>query len=150
VQVIVFEKCIGDRDTILSTLSDYLLERGIVKSGYREALIKRENVYPTGIKIKDDLAVAIPHTDVEYANENAIVICLPQNEVYFQNIEDPNESIKVSAIFLLVISNPSHYVKFLSNLTMAFQREEFLNALKNRDVKALKKIVEEAVPEVFK
>mgnify|MGYP000610229946 CR=1 FL=1 len=49
-----------DWRTVLRQMAEYLLEKGYVKESYIDALIKREENYPTGIKIPLGVNVAMP------------------------------------------------------------------------------------------
>lgn len=48
-----------DYETLLHNLSDKLEEKGYVKEGYADAVIRREQIYPTGLPT-NIMKVAVP------------------------------------------------------------------------------------------
>ena len=130
-----------DWEEALRTLSKFLYERGYVKDTYEEALIKREREYPTGLEIPEKINVAIPHADVEHVNKQALVVSIPKKPIKVGRMDDPEEKIDVQLILLLVIKNPDGYVKFLSDLTTLFQRDEFAEYVKKKDYDGLIKLI---------
>lgn len=135
--IILTREVEGDREAILSHIAEELLEKGFVKKGFKESLLEREKKYPTGLYVNEELSVAIPHTDVDFANENVLVIVKPSNPVYFNRMDKPDEELKVDIIFLLVINNPKEYLKFLSKLTENLTNEEFVRLIKAGDLEEI-------------
>lgn len=125
----------GTREEALSFLSDELLRKNYVKEGYKQSLLEREEEHPTGLALADSVNVAIPHTVTDLANENVFVLAIPQNEIRFRRMDDPSTEVSVDLIFLLVISDPNRYLKFLSKLTENFANKDLLSYIKNKDVK---------------
>lgn len=128
--LVLTEKIEGNREEVLSYVAELLLEKGFVKKGYKESLLEREKNFPTGLYVDEDLKVAIPHTEVDFAKQNVLVIVNPLNSVYFYRLDKPDVEIKVDIIFLLVIENPSEYQKFLSKLTENLTNKEFVKLIK--------------------
>lgn len=50
--------------------------RGKVKDDFEQAVLRREQTHPTGLP-SGKIAVAIPHTDVQYVKEAGIRNCFP-------------------------------------------------------------------------
>ena len=132
----------GDKEQILSKISEELYKEGYVKETYKEALLKRESEFPTGLNIGDGVGIALPHTDIEHVNKEAMVIIIPKNKVKFNLMDDPQNVIDVSVIFLLVIKDPKGYVKFLSKLTSLFQSNELKDAIIKKDLQKIKQLIE--------
>ncbi len=61
-----------DSTDVISQLADALYKQGYVNADYKQAVLDREKVYPTGLP-SDDICVAVPHTDVKYVKKPAIV-----------------------------------------------------------------------------
>lgn len=66
------EKVCTDRE-VLQIIGKLLLEKGYVKESFGNALIEREEKYPTGLAMVP-YPVAIPHTDPGHVNEACISI----------------------------------------------------------------------------
>jgi len=129
---------------ILTEMSDALYKLKYVKSGYRDAIINREEKFPTGIELPGGVGVAIPHAEAKFVNEEAVVLGFPQSPVDFKRMDDPEKIAKVHCVFLLLIKNPEKgYVKFLSKLTTLFQRKEFTDAIKKKKIKEIVSLLEE-------
>ena len=47
--ILEFDKPITDRE-VLSAMTDYLCEKGIVKDTYKQAILEREQSFPTGLR----------------------------------------------------------------------------------------------------
>ncbi|KHO61418.1 PTS system IIA component, Gat family [Thermoanaerobacter sp. YS13] len=129
--VLIFtEEVEGNREEVLSHIAEILLEKGFVKKGYKESLLEREKYFPTGLYVDEELKVAIPHTEVNFANKNVLVVVKPLNSVHFYRMDKPDVEIEVDIIFALVIKDSHEYLKFLSKLTENLTNEEFVKLIK--------------------
>lgn len=134
---------IVNRYQLLELLAKELYERGYVKSTYLGALIKREEEYPTGLVITRDFHVAIPHADVEHVEKEALVVVRTNRKVTFRKMDEPDVEVPVDAVFLLVIKEPSGYVKFLATLTSLFTNEEFIKIVLNGSPQQIEEFLRE-------
>jgi len=123
-------------------VADYLLRQGIVKEGYKEFLKNREKEFPTGLKFNEDFAIALPHADIKYSNEQCVVLVKPSNNVFFNLMDDKNASVKVSLVVFLIITDPTIYNKFLSRLVTIFQDTKIQRFINNGDLEPLKEAIE--------
>jgi len=136
------ENC-DDREKLLSHLARRLYEMSYVDEKYLEALIKREREYPTGLVVKSDFNVSIPHADVERVKKEALVIVKTHRRVTFRKMDEPDVEIPVDVVFLLVIKEPKGYVKFLAALTELFSKEEFIKTILSGTPQEIKEYLEE-------
>ncbi len=131
----------------ITFLAKKLYEFGYVKEGYLEAVLEREQKFPTGLYL-GDINVAIPHADIKYANKSGIAIVVLKNPVKFKRMDNPSEEVPVHIIFLLVIVQPDEYVKFLSKLTSAFGNQEFLSKIvKSEDARTVGAVMANIIQE---
>ncbi|MCS7128329.1 MAG: PTS sugar transporter subunit IIA [Sulfolobales archaeon] len=130
--ILMFNLKARERNELLTLLSEKLYEMGYVKKTYREALLEREEKYPTGLVVKEDFNVAIPHADVEHVEKEALVIVKTDREVTFRKMDEQKVEIPVDIVFLLVIKDPKGYVKFLAKLTELFTNEEFIKIIRSK------------------
>ena len=73
----------GDnKEEVLATIGNNLVERGLVKESFVPAIIKREGEFATGLPTAG-VSVAIPHTDVEHVNKKTISVAVLKNPVDF-------------------------------------------------------------------
>ena len=70
------------KEEALSYLADKLSSKGIVKESYKQAIIDREHVFPTGLQF-EAYGIAIPHTDVEHVNKEQIALMTLKEAVSF-------------------------------------------------------------------
>ena len=130
-----------DQENLFSFLNEQLLERGMVKDTFYNALKEREKEFPTGI-IDDPFNIALPHVDSEHVKTNALIVCKLSNEILFHRMDKIDEDIPVKMVFLLLIKNEKMHVEALMNLTKIWMDKEFMKELlilkdKNEFVKKL-------------
>ena len=142
---LLVEKVQGDRDQVLSYLADILLQKGFVKEGYKESLLSRERRFPTGLYVNDEVKVAIPHTEIAYANENVLVVAKPLNHLSFYRMDKPGDPIDVDVVFVLVVRDPRVYTKFLGKLTEKLTDSCFISLIKAGDLENLSAWIREVL-----
>lgn len=116
------------RDEVLYNIAKVLMDKGVAKGTFYEALLQRENEYPTGLPI-GEINIAIPHTYPEHINEVAITIAVPKKPVVFRNMGDKDEEILISVILCLTMRKMDDNVKLLPALMGFFADEDNLRAL---------------------
>jgi PTS system galactitol-specific IIA component len=116
------------KEAIIRRVAMPLLEAGLVKPSYADALIDRERSFPTGLPT-GGVGVAIPHTDCEHVNQASVAVGILRHPVAFQNMAVPEEAIPVQILFMLAIDEPHGHVKMLQHLMDLVQNAEFLQAL---------------------
>ena len=72
---------------VLITLGEKAISKGWAKQGYCEALIQREEKFPTGLETKT-IGVALPHADPEWVDQSAILIGILESPVKFNKMDD--------------------------------------------------------------
>lgn len=125
----------NSKEEVLKHMTNILEEKGYVKDTFYENLIKREGVYPTGLKA-NDIEIAIPHTDSIHVKKGAIFFARLKNPVIFKEMGTGENDVNVKLIFMLLINNPKTQVNTLSNLMGIFsqkERLEILNTSNNLD-----------------
>lgn len=114
----------------LDILAKRLLEEGIVKPSYIEAVKAREIEFCTGLQF-EDMGIAIPHTDVEHVNAGAIGIGILKHPVLFKSMGMPDVPVSAEMIFMIAIVEPHKQVELLQKLMSIFQTEGRLKSLKD-------------------
>ena len=119
-----------DRDGLLIELSEILESKGFVKESYRESILAREKMHPTGLMVEDLINIAIPNTDVEHVlKPTMVVIKHSSSNFQFFRMDEPGSEIPVDVVFLLVVKESDGYVNFLAALTNLFQDASFIDLL---------------------
>lgn len=129
-----------NKEEALKKVGFRLIERGLVKNNFIDEVIKREEVFPTGIKM-GDIGVAIPHTDIEFVNQASITIGVLKEPVTFQQMVS-DEDVTVHIIFMLAISEPSQQLTMLQKLMELLQDGDSLKYICNSktDIEIVDKI----------
>ncbi|MEF2293504.1 PTS sugar transporter subunit IIA [Virgibacillus dokdonensis] len=111
------------QDEVFSEIGNILIEKGLVKESFIEAIKSREKEYPTGLDLspveKGLSNVAIPHTEPEYCRSQSIVFVKLNNEVTFKNMISPEVDVSVTYLFFIINNKKQNQTNVLSNL-MAF------------------------------
>ncbi|WP_273933010.1 PTS sugar transporter subunit IIA [Lacticaseibacillus paracasei] len=103
-----------------------MLEAEAIKSGFSQACIDREVDYPTGLKLKGNIGVAIPHGNSKLVNESSISFVRLVRPIEFGLMEDASQSVSVQFVFNLALSAGSQHLKALQKLMKLFQEPDFL------------------------
>lgn len=114
----------------LSKLANNAFENGIVKASFRQALLDREVEFPTGLQ-GSSIGVAIPHTDAEHVNEQAVSVGILEHPVEFIHMGTDDQMVSVDIIIMLAIKKPESQLEVLQNLIGLIQHEDVLKQMKN-------------------
>lgn len=128
-----------NKEDLLIKLSGYLREKGYVKESYTEGILKREEIYPTGLNT-EGVKVAIPHTDAIHVEKAGILVATLKKPVVFKEMGDGQNDVEAKMIFMLAVKNPSHQVTTLSKLMSIFSDKDKLVSVYNS--KSGKEVVE--------
>lgn len=126
---------IDNYDAINQT-AKILLNKGLVKESYIEAIKKREESFPTGLEFKN-YGIAIPHTDPEHVINEAILINILEKPIKFEQMASEGLMTDVNIIIMLAIKNKENQVPYLQALIEIFQDKEKIDKLlesENNDI----------------
>lgn len=119
-----------DKVDLISKMSNYANEKGYVKDTFKEAILKRESVYPTGLR-GENLTIAIPHTDAVHVNKPGIYFARLKDTVQFKEMGLGVNDIDVKLVFMLFINDPKGQISMLSNLMGLFAQQDKIDVLLN-------------------
>lgn len=117
------------KEALLGEIADLLEGKGIVKDTYKEAVIAREKVFPTGLET-EHIGIAIPHTDSIHVNEPAIAIAILGDQARFIQMGSEDDSVDVSIVFMLAIKKAEDQLEMLQTLIDLIQDEDRMAELK--------------------
>ncbi|WP_018662698.1 PTS sugar transporter subunit IIA [Heyndrickxia acidiproducens] len=130
--LILFESVSTQRE-LFENVGAKLLEMGLVKPAYTNALIERESHYPTGLDLsvvgENTPNVAIPHTETEYCNAEQVVIVKLENEVPFYNMISPDKKLNVKFAFFILNHQKKAQTNILSSLMEFFTQDGNVSSL---------------------
>ncbi|MCM2139104.1 PTS sugar transporter subunit IIA [Vagococcus fluvialis] len=126
--VINFQINPSSQEELLSSLSDQLLEKGVVKDTFVTGIIDREKNFPTGLPVQP-FGVAIPHTDNDHVVKEQIGFASLKEPVKFKIMGSDSDYVNVSLVFILALKYPDKQLDMLQKLITLFQNEGVLNQL---------------------
>lgn len=132
-EVILFNQDASDNVSALTQLADTMHTKGVVTDEYKDALLKREESFPTGL-MTQTIGVAIPHTDPDKVIEPQIGFMSLKHPVTFHQMGD-NAEIQVKLIFMLALKKSDDQLSMLQKLMALFQNQEAMDALQSVDQK---------------
>jgi PTS system galactitol-specific IIA component len=129
------------KEEVIQHMADNLVNQGLVKKSYKEAVIEREIEFATGLPT-GSLSVAIPHTDVKHVNRKSISIATLSKPVLFGVMGD-DDTTPVQLVFMLAMDEEHSQLSLLQKLMAIFQDDELLTMIYQEDDKTkIKKLIE--------
>ncbi len=116
-----------EKDQVLRALSQSFVDQHYCKESYVEAILAREVIYPTGIKLKK-MGVAIPHTDAKHVIKNGLGLAILKEPIEFYQMGGNQESLAVSLVMMLAIKDKDQ-LDFLEKIMELFQDEAILEKI---------------------
>lgn len=120
----------SDKEDLITKMTTYANDLGYVKDTFLEAILKRESVFPTGLR-GENLTIAIPHTDAVHINNPGIFFTRLKDTVKFKEMGLGVDDVDVKLVFMLLIKNPKEQVSMLSNLMGIFSQPDKVEILTN-------------------
>lgn len=118
---------------LFQDVGEKLLQNGLVKPKYIEAIMERERNFPTGLDLsvvgEDVPNVAIPHTEVEYCNAEQVVVVKLTEGITFHNMIAPDKELKVKYAFFILNNQKKGQTDILSNLMGFFTQDQNVKVL---------------------
>lgn len=117
---------------VLSSLADCLIEEKMVKPSFKNAVLERENSYPTGLQF-DGYGIALPHTDSEHVIKSQIAIMTLEKPVKFVEMASTDKEIDVKTIFMLALKDSNQHIKILQKVMELLQDKEAMIKIESFD-----------------
>ena len=121
----VLNICKPTREAVLQDLSDAAIRAGFAKPGFYEAIIQREDAYPTGLHTPG-FEIAIPHADAEWTVEPSLTIGVLKEPVIFQPMGGEGGEVQAKLVFMLTIEDPSEHLDFLKAFSSLMEDTKIL------------------------
>ncbi|WP_322106876.1 PTS sugar transporter subunit IIA [Paraburkholderia sp. J41] len=135
-EAIILQSDATSSEAVIRMLAAKLEARGYVKPGFADAVIARERELPTGLDMEAGHNVAVPHTDPHHVVRAGVAVATLETPVDFANMEDPDESVPVSIVFLLAINDKDQQIETLQAIIATIQdarKVALLTAARNLD-----------------
>lgn len=125
--------CLGMKaltyDQIIRQLGAILEEMGFVSKTYIDAVLSREEQFPTGLPLIGDFSVAIPHTDAVHVQKPGIALATLKEPVHFNNMEEPTEHVPVKIVFMLALKDKNAQLDMLQTIAYMLQSPDILSKI---------------------
>lgn len=116
------------RTEALTYLANQLYENKKVKDTYKDAILAREQKFPTSLPT-GKIEVAIPHADWQNVNTSTLAVATLAKPIAFHNMGDPKNYVHASIIIMLAIAEPKGQIKMLENLMSIVRNQDHLQNL---------------------
>lgn len=121
-------------DELLRYLSGVLVDKKLVKPEFTQKILEREHRFPTGIEM-DGFGVALPHTEVQYVNEDSLVIATLKSPITFGLMGMDGKS-GMNLIIMPVLSGHERHLEVLSEISLLLSDFSFLKRLAEAKTKS--------------
>lgn len=127
--LVFYNLSLDNQNELFDFMADQLEKKEYVTEEFRKAIKKREQEFPTGLKL-NDVNVAIVHTEAAYSSAEKLVVIKPEQSITFKNIEDL-QPIEVDLIFGLILNNHAGHLGILKKISQMLQEKEVIESIKN-------------------
>ena len=108
-------------EEVIRAIGTELFNAGFVKDSFTQAAIDREKKLPTGLPLAGGINAAIPHTEIEHVLKPALGLVTLKEEVNFQNMVSPQETVPVKMVFILALEQPKAQIEMLQEIAAVLQ-----------------------------
>lgn len=115
-------------EEVLSALAERLHAAGHVADTFRDAVLKRERRFPTGLPTA--IPTAIPHTDPEHVTHPGLALATLAHPVAFGEMGGSGQSrVEVALVVMLVLQDAHSQIAALQHLIARLQDADAVRAL---------------------
>ena len=118
------------REEALRKVADLLRSTDCVKESFTDAVLAREEVYPTGLNLKYN-AIAMPHTDPQHVNRPGIALVKLDKSVEFWHMGGSGELVQAEMIFMMAITDPEEQINNLKKVMQVFLDADLVEKFRN-------------------
>ncbi|MBP3891357.1 MAG: PTS sugar transporter subunit IIA [Solobacterium sp.] len=124
-------------EEVLRSLASVFVEAGVAKESYPDAIVLREQNYPTALPATA-FDIAVPHTFAEHVNEPAMGCAVLAHPVEFRQMGSPDITLHPQVLFMLAITDSQDQISTLKKIMGLIQDPETLK--KVRDAKSVDEV----------
>lgn len=120
-------------EEIIKAVGTKLFEAGYVHDSFVENALTREKNIPTGLPLGGEFNAAIPHTDIVHVIKSGVGLATLAQEVPFQNMVNPEETVPVRLVFVLALDQPKSQIEMLQEVAGVLQNPDLVKQLVDAD-----------------
>jgi PTS system galactitol-specific IIA component len=110
---------VADGEEALRLLASASVEHGFAHESFIEAVVLREQKFPTGLPVPTP--VAIPHADAEHTIRPAMAALVPTSPLTFGELGGGERTVEVELVLMLMVTDPKEQVGLLGRLIKVLQ-----------------------------
>jgi PTS system galactitol-specific IIA component len=118
----------GSAEGVISLLCARLQTEGYTDAGYLEAVLERENRFPTALPTRP-YATAIPHADALHVRETGVAVAILGRAVPFRAMDSPDQYLPVRAVLLMAVAHSTEQASALRWVCDMLNRQEAVEQL---------------------
>ena len=130
-------------ESSIRTLAGMMLDAGLVRDSFEEAVISREKTHPTGVPARV-FDIAIPHTMAEHVIRPGMAVGVLKKAVEWRQMGSPDIILHPQIIFMLAISDASKQIGQLKKIMKLIQSDNLLSAI--RDAQSAREVADLLTP----
>ena len=120
-ELVIMKLSSSDWEGVIRELAVLMETRGYVRPTFQDAVVTREASFPTGLPTQT-IGVAIPHADIQHVLRPGMAVGRCATPVAFGTMGGARgETISVSLVVLLALTEPHAHVDMLQRLMDFFQ-----------------------------
>lgn len=110
---------VGAADDALRLLAERAVAHGYARDSYPEAVLAREQDYPTGLPLP--VPAAIPHVGAEHVLRPALGALVPTTPVTFGEMGSRDRTVGARLVLMLFVTDPQAQVPLLGRVITALR-----------------------------
>ena len=122
----------SDYKDVMKNLGSVVIKEGYAKESYVDALIAREEEYPTGLDV-DGMGVCDPSYERGACEESRYCHRRAETTGHLHADGDDDETVEVSLVFMLAVVDPNAHIDKLQRIVEMIQDKEMLGKLMKAD-----------------
>lgn len=123
----------ADTKEAIQFLGGMMAEKGYVDELYWEDVLKREEVFPTGLPTQP-VAIAIPHADPDRVIKSGIAIAVFEEPVKFRIMgSNAPDTLDVPVVFMLALKDFKQQTAVIRDLMLLIQSVETIRTIHEAD-----------------
>lgn len=127
-ELVFFDFDTQTRQEFFHELYNRLYSQGYVQKTWLDAIVTREENYPTGL-VCPAVSIGLPHTDPVHIKKPYIAFVIPKKPIEFELMAQKGEAVEAQCIVNLGITHACDQVGILQNLMNLFSCEQAVQDL---------------------
>lgn len=134
----------ASQGALFAEVNTLLLDAGVVRPTFLDALSAREQQFPTGLDF-GSFQVAIPHIDPEHVVEPGLLVARLAHPVAFRAMDNRDRELRVKLTLWPLVVDPKKHMKLLAAMLKLLQKpgayDDLLSGSDERVHELLAKVV---------